>query len=249
MANSGIAINPSLYLKMPFDPVRDLVPISQILLANILIVNNDVPVNNVQELVALARTQPGALTYSSAGTGTTLHLAGELFKSMAKIDIQHVPYRGPPTSDLIAGRISMSFASLPTMLPLARERKVRALAVTSLRRHVGAPDLPTMVESGFPGFEATAWFGLMAPTRTPPAIIQKLHRDTAKILALPECASNSMTLAIRAGRQFTGGIHGCYQSRSPKVGEGDQGSGNKAARLECGRSRNLSRVPSPKWSV
>ncbi|MEH2543201.1 Bug family tripartite tricarboxylate transporter substrate binding protein [Bradyrhizobium sp. AZCC 1699] len=197
-ANPAIVINPSLYEKMPFDPVRDLVPISQVCAyANILIVNNDVPAKNVQELVALARAQPGALTYGSAGFGSTLHLAGELLKSMAKVDILHVPYRGAVFSqELVAGRLSMAFVPPTGALPLAREGKVRALAVTSLERHAGAPDLPTMAESGFPSFDLTVWFGLMAPARTSPAIVEKLHRETVRILAMPEMRKRFDDLGI-----------------------------------------------------
>jgi tripartite-type tricarboxylate transporter receptor subunit TctC len=197
-ANSGIVINPSLYGRMSYDPVRDLAPISQVCsYANILVVNNDVAAKNVQELVALARVQPGALTFGSAGIGSTLHLAGELLKSMANIDIRHVPYRGGGISpDVIAGRISMMFGPPTSMLPLAREGKVRALAVTSLQRHAAAADLPTMAESGFPGFDVTVWFGLMAPAGTPAAIIEKLHRETVGIVAMPEIRKRFDDLGI-----------------------------------------------------
>jgi tripartite-type tricarboxylate transporter receptor subunit TctC len=197
-ANSGLAINPHLY-RMSYDPVRDLAPISQLCsYANILAVNNDLPATNVQELVALARAQPGALTYGSAGTGTTLHLAGELLKSMAKIDIRHIPSRTatPFSLDVVAGRISMMFGPPTALLPLAREGKVKALAVTSSQRQASAPDLPTMTESGFPGFEVTAWFGLMAPAGTPPTIIEKLHGETARILALPDVRKRFEDLGI-----------------------------------------------------
>jgi tripartite-type tricarboxylate transporter receptor subunit TctC len=211
---SVIAINPSLYQKMPFDPVRDLVPISQVCAySNILVVNNDVPAKNVQELVALARAQPGALTYGSAGAGTTLHLAGELLKSMAKIDILHVPYRGAVfAQEVVAGRISMAFAPPTSVLALAREGKVRALAVTSLQRHAGASDLPTMAESGFPDFDVTVWFGLMAPAGTPPAIVEQLHRETVRILAMPEMRKRLDDLAIEpignSPAEFTAVIKG-----------------------------------------
>ncbi len=196
--NSGVAINPILYEKMSYDPVRDLAPISQVCsYANILVVSNDVAAGNLQELVALARAQPGALTYGSAGIGTTLHLAGELLRSMAKIDIRHVPHRGNVFSlEVVAGRISMMFGPPTGMLPLAREGKVRALAVTSSRRHPGAPDLPTMAESGFADFDVTVWFGLMAPAKTPPATIEKLHREAARILALPEMRKRFDELGI-----------------------------------------------------
>ena len=190
LATSGpFVIHPSLYQKLPFDPVKDFAPISQLCFTpNILVVNNDVPAKSVQELVALARAQPGKLTFGSAGVGTTQHLAGELFKTMAGIDIQHVPYRGISAvmPDLLGGRLTMVFSNTSAALPLAREGKVRSLAVTSLKRAAAVPDLPTMHESGFAGFDATAWFALMAPTGTPEPILAKLHREAVRILALPD---------------------------------------------------------------
>ena len=188
-SNAQITVNPSLYDKMPYDTVKDLVPISQaVFTPNILAVNNDVPAKSVQELVALARAQPGKLTFGSAGVGTTQHLAGELFKAMAHIDIQHVPYRGgaPVITDLLGGRLTMFFGNISVILPQTRDGKLRALAVTSAKRFAATPELPTMAESGFPGFDATASFGLMAPTGTSPAIIEKIHREAVKIMAMPD---------------------------------------------------------------
>ena len=188
-SNAQIVVNPSLYERMSFDPAKDLVTISQsVFTPNILVVHNDVPAKTVQELVAYARAQSGKLTYASAGVGTTQHLAGELFKSMAKVDIQHVPYRGatPAITDLLGGRVTMFFGNIAPLVPLVREGKLRALAVTSAKRFPAVPDLPTMIESGFPGFEAVAAFGLMAPTGTPQAIINKVHQDHVKALASPE---------------------------------------------------------------
>jgi tripartite-type tricarboxylate transporter receptor subunit TctC len=189
MANSAIVINPALYDKLPYDPVGDLAPISlAVFTPIILVVHNDVPARSVQELVALARVQPGKLTFGSAGGGTPSRLAGELFRSMAGIDVQHVPYRGNPAllPDLLSGRITMAFPNIAVVLPQLREGKLRALAVTSPTRAASAPDLPTMAEAGFPGFDATAWFGLMAPAGTPNAIVDKLGRETARVLSLPD---------------------------------------------------------------
>ena len=186
MASSAIVTNVSLYDKLPFDPVKDLAPISQVCFTpNILAVNNDVPAKNVQELVALARVRPGELTFGSAGVGTSQHLAGELFKTMAGINLQHVPYRGiaQVMPDLLGGRLTMSFGNISAVLPLMRENKVRALAVTSIKRSAFVPNLPTMAEQGFPGFDSNAWFGLMAPAGTPAPVVAKLHAETAKILA------------------------------------------------------------------
>jgi tripartite-type tricarboxylate transporter receptor subunit TctC len=190
MATSGmIVVNPSLYPRLPFDPLKDLVPVIEISVQpNFLVVNNGVPANNVQELVALARAQPGKLTFASGGAGTSNHLAGELFKSMAKIDIQHVPYRGVSVAlpDLLAGRIDMAFLVAPAALPQVREKRVRAIAVSALKRSPAMPDLPTMAESGFPGFDATTWYALMAPAGTPRAIVERLRREIAQSLAQAE---------------------------------------------------------------
>ncbi len=187
--NAQIAINPSLYSKMTYDPAKDLMPISQAVYSpNILVVPNDVPAKNVQELVAYARSNPGKLTFASAGVGTTQHLAGELFKAMAHIDIQHVPYRGaaPVITDLLGGRLTMFFGAISPLIPLVREGKVRALAVTSPKRFATAPELPTMIEAGYPAFVSILSIGLMAPTGTPPAIVEKIHQDTVKVLAMPD---------------------------------------------------------------
>jgi tripartite-type tricarboxylate transporter receptor subunit TctC len=181
-----IVVNPSLFEKMNYDPVRELAPVSQVAFTpNILVVPNEVPARSVQELVALVRATPGKYTFGSAGVGTTQHLAGELFKSMAKLDIQHVPYRGAAgvITDLLGNRITMFFGNIAPLLPLVREGRLRALAVTSPQRFVATPELPTMAEQGFPGFDVTASFGLMTATGTPPAVIDKISRDSARVLA------------------------------------------------------------------
>jgi tripartite-type tricarboxylate transporter receptor subunit TctC len=187
--NPSLVINPSLYDKLPFDPIKDFAPISQVFVAaNVLAVPISSPVRSVAELVALAKAQPGKLSYAHAGVGTSQHLGAELFKYMAQLDIAAVPYRGSTAlmPDLLAGRIDMSFANIVNVLPLAREGKLRALAITSRKRSGLAPELPTMAESGFPGFEAVPWFGLLAPSGTPQDVVDKLHDETAKTLAMPE---------------------------------------------------------------
>lgn len=187
--NSALVMSPSLYDKLPYDPLADFVPISQVFVAaNLLVLHPAVPAKTLPELVALARAEPGKLTYGHAGVGTSQHLAAELFKSMAHIDIQPVAYRGTTAMmpDLLAGRLSLSFANILNALPLAREAKLRAFAVTSRARSGAAPDIPTMAESGYPGFEAVPWFGLLAPAGTPRPIIDKVHRDTVRALALPD---------------------------------------------------------------
>lgn len=187
--NAPLAINPSLYPNLPFDPLKDFAPISQVALsASLLAVQYGATAKNVQELVALAKTQPGKLTYGTGGSGTPQHMAGELFNTMAGIRIVHVPYKGPPPSllDLVGGRLTAVFAILSSALPLTRTEKIRALAVTSLQRSSAAPDLPTMAESGLPGFEATSWFALLAPAGTSQTVVRKIHGETVKALAQPD---------------------------------------------------------------
>src|SRR6202142_2726309 len=187
--NPSLVINPSLYDKLPFDPIKDFAPISQVFVAaNILTVHPDVPAKTLPELVALARAQPGKLTYGHAGIGTSQHLAGELFKYMAHIDVTPVAYRGSTAvlPDILAGRLTMFFGNIVNVLPQVREGKLRAFAITSLKRSALEPDLPTMAESGFPGFEAVPWFGLLAPSGTPQDVLDKLHGQTVKALAMPE---------------------------------------------------------------
>ncbi len=185
LTGANIVINVSLYNKLAFDPARDLIPVTQVFgYPNVLVVDNDVPVKSVEELVALARAQPGKLSYGHSGHGTTQHLAGELFKATASLDIQDVPYRGPPqiVADLIGGRITMSFIATGGTLALMKERKIKPLAVTSRKRAPFFPDLPTMEEAGFPGFDMTVWFGLFAPAGTAAPIIDRLHRETTRIM-------------------------------------------------------------------
>jgi tripartite-type tricarboxylate transporter receptor subunit TctC len=187
--NSALVVSPSLYEKLPYDPVKDFALISQVFVAaNILTVHPDVPAKTLQELVALAKAQPGKLTYGHAGIGTSQHLAGELFKYMAHVDVTPVAYRGSTAvvPDLLAGRLTMFFGNVVNVMPLIRDGKLRAVAVTSLKRSAVAPEIPTFAESGFPGFEAVPWFGLMVPAGTPPDIIDKVYRETVKDLKLPD---------------------------------------------------------------
>jgi tripartite-type tricarboxylate transporter receptor subunit TctC len=183
------AINASLYAKIPFDNVKDFAPI--ILVAgvpNVLEVTPSLPVNSVQELIAYAKANPGKLNFASSGNGTSIHLSGELFKVMTGVQMTHVPYKGsaPALQDLIAGQVQLMFDNLPPSLPQIKAGKLRALAVTSATRAPALPDVPTVAESGLPGFEASSWFGLLAPAGTPPAIIAKINTEVATWLASPE---------------------------------------------------------------
>jgi tripartite-type tricarboxylate transporter receptor subunit TctC len=189
VGNGSLIFSPGMYDKLPFDPVRDFAPVSQIFVAaNALVVPADSPIKSLPELVALARAQPGKLTYGHAGAGTSQHLGAELFKTMARVDIQAIAYRGTTAllPDLLAGRLTMSFANVANALALVREGKLRAFAVSSAKRSASAPDMPTMAESGYPGFEAVPWFGLMGPPGLPVALVERLHRDTVKVLATPD---------------------------------------------------------------
>src|SRR5262245_21091521 len=188
LTQTQVDINHSLY-KVAYDPVRDFAPVSQVTVSpNILVVHNAVPVKNFLELIKLARAWPGDLTFASSGSGSAPHMAAELFKSAAGVDIRHIPYKGGTAAipDLLGGRVTMMFSTNVVALPLVRERKLRALAVTSLRRAPGFPELPTIHESGFPGFDYVLWTGLLAPTGTPATIVRKLHLETVTALALPE---------------------------------------------------------------
>ena len=188
LTNGQLVINPSLY-KLAFDPLKDFSPVSQVAVSpNMLVVHNAVPAKNVQELIRLARVRPGELTFASGGSGSSPHMAAELLKSVAGLDIRHIPYKGMPAAipDLLGERVSMMFSPIAVVLPLVREGKLRALAVTSLRRSSTAPELPTIAESGYPGFEYSLWYGLLAPAKAPAAIVGRLHHETVKALALPD---------------------------------------------------------------
>jgi tripartite-type tricarboxylate transporter receptor subunit TctC len=186
-ANGAMTINPSLQNNPTFEPMRDLAPVARLLvMPSILAVNVDVPAKTVAELIALAKVQPGKLTYASPGTGTPQHIAGEMLKRMAGIDIVHVPYRGANFTDVIAGRVTMTFQNAGAILPTVREGKLRPLAVTSLKRSPNMPEFPTMIEAGVADFEATSWFGLLAPVGTPSEIVTKLHHEAVRIVSRPD---------------------------------------------------------------
>jgi tripartite-type tricarboxylate transporter receptor subunit TctC len=181
------AINPALR-SLPYDSVKDFEPVTKLAeVPNILVIYPPLGVRNAQELAALAKAKPGVYSFGSAGVGSSQHLAGELFRKVAGINILHVPYKGGAAVaiDLIAGRVHMTFGS-NTSLPHIRAGRLKALAVTSLKRSPAMADLPTMHESGYPGFEAAAWYGLLLPARTPQVIVNKLHRDFSAVLQLPE---------------------------------------------------------------
>jgi tripartite-type tricarboxylate transporter receptor subunit TctC len=183
------AINPGLHPKLPFDPKNDFAPISLLAIsAAVVVVSPQFPVRNIGELIALAKSRPGKLHFASSGTAAATHFAGELFKSMAGVDIVHVPYKGAPSAltDLAGGQVEMMFASPPSAMPLVRSGRVRAIATTGPARAAFLPDVPTASESGLPGYQTTSWQALLAPARTAPAVIERLYREVAAIARQPE---------------------------------------------------------------
>jgi tripartite-type tricarboxylate transporter receptor subunit TctC len=185
-----LAINATLYAKMPYDNLKDFTPVSQVVhVPNMLVVNPAaIPVKNLAEFVSLVKTNPGKYFYSSTGVGTSSHLSGELLKSVAGLDITHVPYKGSVAlGDLLSGeQVHFMFATIPSVIQLVRSGKLHALAVTSLQRSAAAPELPTLAESGYPGFEASSWFGLLGPAEMPREIALKLQAEIARMLKIPE---------------------------------------------------------------
>jgi tripartite-type tricarboxylate transporter receptor subunit TctC len=187
------SINPLLYANMPFDPVRDLAPITMTAIApNVLVVSSESHIRTLNDLVREAKAKPGALNFASAGSGTTLHLAGELLKTMAGIDMVHVPYRGAPAAlpDVMTGKVTTMFAAVPVVLALIKSDRLRPLAVSGTTRIPALQDVKTVEEQGFKGFDAVAWHGLFATGGTPAEIIARLHRETVAVLKMPEIGAH-----------------------------------------------------------
>ncbi len=186
---STISINPSLHPKLPFDTVKDLAPVSLIASTpSVVVVTANLPARSVKELIALAKAKPGQLNFASAGSGTSHHLGGEFFKLTADINIVHVPYKGtaPAVTDLVSGQVSMMIANMPAVLPMIKAGRLRPLAVTSLSRSSLMPELPTVAESGLPGFEVIVWYGVLAPAATPKPIIAKLNGYLKQMAGVPQ---------------------------------------------------------------
>jgi tripartite-type tricarboxylate transporter receptor subunit TctC len=182
------AVNVSLFSKMPYDPVKDFAAIALVLEAEgLLVLHPTVPANNVSELIAYARANPGKLTFASAGPGTASHLAGELFKTMAKVDMLHIPYKGnvPAITDLLAGQTSLLFATMPTVLPHAKAGKLRAVATLGSERSAATPELPTIGET-LKGFEVNNWIGLFAPAGTPPEVVRRWNVEVMRVMQSPD---------------------------------------------------------------
>ncbi len=182
------SINGALYSKMPYDMVKDFVPVAHIASApNLLVVTNDLPVRTVQELIAYMKANPNKLSFGSPGIGTSVHVSGELFKSLTGTQMQHVPYKGRQFAipDLVGGQIQLMFDNMPSVLPMAKEGKIRALAQTTAKRSAAAPDVPTVAET-VPGFEATTWFAVFAPANTPRDVVMKLNGEFKRVFSLPD---------------------------------------------------------------
>jgi tripartite-type tricarboxylate transporter receptor subunit TctC len=197
------AINASLYRDMPFDPVKDFEPVGLVAMVTIiLVVHPSVPVKSVKELIALARARPGELTFGSPGNGTPQHLAGELFNTMAGVKTGHIPYKGavPALNDLLGGRLSMIFSSMPPALPHVNAGKLRALGVTSAARSPAAPDVPTIAQSGLPGYEVINWYGVLVPAKTAKDIVGKLNTEIVRIMNLPAVKER---LAAQGAESYT----------------------------------------------
>jgi tripartite-type tricarboxylate transporter receptor subunit TctC len=199
ICSASFVVNPSLYAKVPYDPVKDFAPVSLIALAqNVLVAYPGLPVRNVKELLALVKSKPGQIHYASTGSGSSGHLVMELFKSMAKIDLVHVPYKviGQAQTDLMGGQVSLWFPTAAGALPHIQSGKMRALAVAGARRSPALPDVPTVSEAGVAGFEASTWYGLLAPARTPREIVGKINGEIVRILGQHDIQERLSGMAI-----------------------------------------------------
>ena len=189
MAQPAFTVNVSLYKKLGYDPLRDFAPITLAATgANVLVVHPSVPAHTLKDFIALAKARPGQLNYASSGNGTTPHLSGELFNAMAGVKIVHIPYKGAGASvvDLLGGHVDLAFVSLSSVAPQLQAKKLRALAITSAKRSALMPELPTFDEAGLKGYEVTGWYGVLAPAGTPREIVNRLHADITRALALAE---------------------------------------------------------------
>jgi tripartite-type tricarboxylate transporter receptor subunit TctC len=207
--NSILATNQSLYRSLPYDPVKDFAPVALVAIQpNILVVHPSLPVSSVEELIQFSKANPGKLNYASSGSGAAAHLAGELFKAMAGVDLVHVPYKGaqPALTDVIAGQVQMMFATSASVIPYIKAGRLRALAVTTAQRSASVPGLPTVAEAGVPGFEATTWHGVVVPAATPAAVVTRLNQEINSALSEKDLkdrlASLGAEISIGTPRQF-----------------------------------------------
>lgn len=225
------AINVSLFPKLPFDFAKDFEPVALFAnVPNILVVHPSVAAKSVKELIALAQAQPGKLSYASSGSGTSIHLSGELFKMLAKVDMVHIPYKGsaPAMIDMVGGQVQVMFDNMPSALPHVKAGKLRALAVTSAQRSPSAPDVPTMGEAGVPGFDVQSWFGLVAPKGTPKDIIARVNAEAVKALASADIKERFMDLGAVPGPMSPEGFGDYIRAEITRWSEVVKVSGAKA---------------------
>jgi len=228
--SSAFGINPSLYAKLPYDAIRDFAPISNIALTpQTLVASPSFAAKTVKDLVAAAKAKPGALNYASLGSGSTSHLTMEMFKSAAGIKMNHVPYKGSPAAhaDLMGGQVPVMFDAIPAVLPHIKSGKLKGLGIGTLVRSPFLPDVPTIAESGYPGFEAVGWIGIVAPAKTPPAILDKLNSEIVNMLKDPQVKQRLDTLAFTPAGGTRAEFAAFIKSEIAKWGKAVQASGAK----------------------
>ena len=230
--NASLVINPNLMDKVGYDPVKDFTYITQVFIVpNLLVVPNDVPAKDIKELIALAKARPDYFVAGHAGVGTSQHLGAELFMSMTGVRIQQVPYRGTTQvlPDLLGGRLNIFFGNISNVLPLVREGKLRAFAITSRKRSPQIPELPTMEELGFKNFDATAWFGLMGPAGLPKPIVDKIHAEATKVMAQPDVRQKLEGLGLQLVGNTPAEFLEIVKNEMPMWGKVIKDAGIKAA--------------------
>jgi tripartite-type tricarboxylate transporter receptor subunit TctC len=219
---SSHAINATLYSKLPYDPLKDFAPITMLAtLPNMLVVHPSLGVNNVQELIALLKANPNKYSFGSAGNGTSQHISGELFKILAGVSMQHIPYKGsgPMIPDLLSGTIGMSFENITTAYPPVKAGRLKALAVTSSKRSFVAPEVPTMAEAGLAGYDISSWQAMFAPAGTPKDILARLYSETARILRSPENQKKLADLGLEAGGMPPDQLSALIRDEIPRLGK------------------------------
>ena len=230
-AVSTHAINPTLYSKLPYDPIKDFAPVTLITsVPNVLVVHPSLPVKTVKDLIALAKARPGQLNFASGSTGSAGHLAGELFNSMAGVQMTHIPYKGaaPAVIDLIAGHVSLMFDNLASALPNIKAQRVRAIAVTTLTRSPLLPNVPTISESGLKGFDVSTWFGIFAPAGTPPELVSKLNIEVVRILHTNEMRERLAALGAEPAGNKPDEFLAFIKAEIPKYAKVIKASGARA---------------------
>lgn len=199
MAASSLVIAPSLYSKVNYDPIKDFTPVTQVAaVIHLVVVNPNLPVKSIQDLITYLKANPGKVSYGSTGSGTSTHLEAELFKKMAGVEIEHIPYKGstPALADLVGGQTSMMFDPIASSKPYLESGRLRALAVTTAQRSISAPDLPTVAESGLPGYEAMPWLGIVAPAGTPKAVVDRLYKEVSEVLKMQDVKDRFKSLGL-----------------------------------------------------